>query len=446
MLNTKQMEAMYQGLINYLVPIDTDPTEKYETAFVEAINKKMTFFANILLEVDAIKDVNLIYDGSPLIFIAIRNNCIDVVEALIGKGADINAKINKFNSILNIDIIETALMVAIHSSATNIAKLLIENGATIELEDNPNATPLSYAIYYGNPEIVKMLIERGANVNPKVKNASPLICALFYYYCDSEIAKILIERGANVNAKSEIGNMPLALAVERFNDNNDNNDIIKILIEAGADVNSTNSNGVTALKIAIDGNKHKFAKLLIKAGADIDNSWSMSDEMRQTVKKACEKKILTLQKEFQSWKERIAPVKMGSLSREIVKTISQVQFDASYIIEAIYQKHAKPDLVMARFVDNTIDGLLWVDDKWQRGLFQFANPHRYGIKIVVDGFLNAKLEYHMIPTNTKYPCITTKLTNSTSVAVKFPANLKIEYIHENKLCCRELGQIYRKPF
>ena len=52
---------------------------------------------------------------------------------------------------------------------TNIAKLLITNGATIDAKDKEEHTPLHFAARSGNLGIAKLLIENGANVDAQDK-------------------------------------------------------------------------------------------------------------------------------------------------------------------------------------------------------------------------------------------------------------------------------------
>jgi len=46
-----------------------------------------------------------------------------------------------------------------------IIKILIENGANINLCDRDGYSPIYFASHNGNIEIIKILIENGANIN-----------------------------------------------------------------------------------------------------------------------------------------------------------------------------------------------------------------------------------------------------------------------------------------
>lgn len=60
----------------------------------------------------------------------------------------------------------------------DVARLLIENGADIETQDEFGSKPLHYAVYKGNKNIVKLLIENGTDVDCKNNyETTPLMIA-----------------------------------------------------------------------------------------------------------------------------------------------------------------------------------------------------------------------------------------------------------------------------
>ena len=104
-------------------------------------------------------------------------------------------------------------------------KLLIENGANIEVKDNNGDTALILASYYRRLEIVKYLVEKGANINATNDNGWT---SLMYAskYGELETIKYLLENGADVNIKNKNGNAALDLAKIE--------DIKEVLRKAGA--------------------------------------------------------------------------------------------------------------------------------------------------------------------------------------------------------------------
>jgi len=72
------------------------------------------------------------------------------VQALLGKGADVNAKD---------DMGETALIIAAYYGHTDTVKVLLEEGADVNAKNNKGITALRAAKLAGHNEIVLMLEE-----------------------------------------------------------------------------------------------------------------------------------------------------------------------------------------------------------------------------------------------------------------------------------------------
>ena len=56
----------------------------------------------------------------------------------------------------------TLLYIATRNERVDIARMLIDAGADLNMQDIWNRTPLHWAVYYGKVEIVRMLIDAGA--------------------------------------------------------------------------------------------------------------------------------------------------------------------------------------------------------------------------------------------------------------------------------------------
>lgn len=97
-----------------------------------------------------------------LLMKAINDGEITEIDKLISLGADIEfiEKEKKY----------TPLMFALDKNKEEIAKILIENGANINVKDNTGITPLMQASVKEFVEIVKLLLEKGADKNAKEMN------------------------------------------------------------------------------------------------------------------------------------------------------------------------------------------------------------------------------------------------------------------------------------
>ena len=174
--------------------------------------------------------------GRTPLMIAATGNARKAAEALIARGADVNAK-NLYDY--------TPLHTAAQFNALDVAKLLIERGADINAKDDEDeTTPLDTAAQFNALDVAKLLIDRGASVNAKDSyGARPLHHAAMGNAPD--VAKLLIERGASVNAKDEYGTTALHHAAE-----GNAPDVAKLLIERGASVNAKDRDGATPLDCA----------------------------------------------------------------------------------------------------------------------------------------------------------------------------------------------------
>ena len=127
------------------------------------------------VEVDP-KDDNFL---TPL-YRAVRNNHLNVVKILIGRGADVNT----FSHGL-----QTPLFQCAGRGYEELADLLIKHGADVNARDGDGATPLHTAAWNGQKAMVKLLLENGAKPVADHEGAVPAARASEKGYAD--IAAIL---------------------------------------------------------------------------------------------------------------------------------------------------------------------------------------------------------------------------------------------------------------
>ena len=246
-------------------------------------------------------------DGAtPLFKIASRSNA-KVVQLLIDSGANATTK-NNYG--------QTALFGA---SSTDVAKLLIKNGAKVKIKNKTNFTPLLSAINGGNKDVAEFFIKHDADVNVRDRNGKTVLFStvrggyattakllieagaeinirdndgktpLFYAVMgagDATTAKLLIDSGANINIRDKDGQTALFYAAYLKNI-----EIAKLLVESGADVNVQSNNGETALHVAVVNMDRELTLLLIKHGVDtnsinletISKLYNLAEEDRQEV-------------------------------------------------------------------------------------------------------------------------------------------------------------------
>ncbi|MBP5358641.1 MAG: ankyrin repeat domain-containing protein [Treponema sp.] len=157
---------------------------------------------------------------------------LDLIRKVIKKGAPLNIPGYSF----------TPLTAALYHEQVELARLLVENGADVNLKDSDNRYPLNLACKAGNYNLVEFMISKGAKVNGSGKEGyTPLHNAVESGSKDSlEIVKLLVQKGANVNASTEAGWTPLILAgwedVNGF-------EIIKFLVSKKANINAKTKKG-----------------------------------------------------------------------------------------------------------------------------------------------------------------------------------------------------------
>jgi uncharacterized protein len=173
----------------------------------------------------------------------------EVVQLLLGRGADVQAK-NVRGS--------TALMMA---GTLPVAKLLLDKGADANAKDDQGQTALMLA---KDVAIAKLLLGKGADVNAKDQGGeSALLRAAAGG--NRDMVKLLLDRRAGIEAADGAGRTALMAAVEAGHQ-----EIVGLLLGKKADVNAKDRAGQTALMIAAKNGAADMAKLLLGKGADVN--------------------------------------------------------------------------------------------------------------------------------------------------------------------------------
>jgi uncharacterized protein len=227
--------------------------------------------------IDAGADVNAgNYLGVTPLILAARNNNPHIIAALLEAGADPNQATWSG---------ETVLMTAARTGGTQSITHLLDHGAAINTQEvRRGQTALMWAISYDHPNVAKVLIDRGANVNLRTKQLaepeefSPMLMegfgsnvtaiakggysALMFAarQGDRVSASLILNKGVDVNEVSVEDGPALVIATAWGHA-----DLAMDLLEWGADPNITDANGMTALHFTMrDGLKVLLGLSLIK--------------------------------------------------------------------------------------------------------------------------------------------------------------------------------------
>ncbi len=150
-----------------------------------------------------------------------------IARMLIEAGADPDARVTGGG------FAEAPLHWAASSDDADVAAVLIDGGADVEIGDGSIGTPLDNAIGYGCWNVARLLVSRGARVD-KLWHAAALgmydrlldlleqsqpsegaLTEAFFQACSGgqrRTAELLMARGADVNAAPSYGNSPLQAA------------------------------------------------------------------------------------------------------------------------------------------------------------------------------------------------------------------------------------------
>ena len=135
------------------------------------------------------KGANLNITGKPAIVVAASSCVTDVIELLIGAGADVNAK-NVFNA--------SPLHKASAYGEVGVIEKLLDRGADIHLKERSGKTSLYMAAEYGHANAIRALEQRGADVNARDNQGlSPLRCAMLQRKDNAAIE--LLKLGADID-------------------------------------------------------------------------------------------------------------------------------------------------------------------------------------------------------------------------------------------------------
>ena len=177
----------------------------------------------------------------------------------------------------------SALHLAVLKGNTDIMKILIDNGAALDIaaRNEDKASPIHWAAFFLQKDAVLLLIEAGAPMNVRDANgATPLDTANFAWLNNAsaptkhkvaaEIISILKEHGGETAIEPEPPGMPLLDAIDQ-----ENIAVVREHMELGTDPDEFIPPGfpfagASALHLAVLKDNEEIAKVLLDNGADID--------------------------------------------------------------------------------------------------------------------------------------------------------------------------------
>ena len=193
--------------------------------------------------------------NTPLHVAALHGN-LEVAQALIAAGADVNAKNNMAPFVP--DDLWPYLSPNTHPDP--VALLSVH---ALDQRDQKNGyTPLDLATFSARYKpVVELLVNKGADVNAQASSgATPLFWAILRDQKDE--VKFLIDHGANVNAADAYGDTILDIVLHL-----QYTSMIQMLLDKNVDINAIDQSQHRPLTYALQMDDHHWADVLRKKGA-----------------------------------------------------------------------------------------------------------------------------------------------------------------------------------
>ena len=207
---------------------------------------------------------------------------IEALSKYLSDEGDPNARDDKQMTLLNL---------AALTGQTEIAKLLIDQGADVNATNGDQTTPLHSAAFTGRLALVKLLLAKDAGLDrSNDKGETPLDSAAASWTAELEgimgflnailqieldldaieegrpqVAELLRSRGARTGKEVAAVKAPLRMAVLAGK-----LPALRKQLEGGGNPNTVGEHGLTLLSLAALAGQPKAAKLLIDHGADVD--------------------------------------------------------------------------------------------------------------------------------------------------------------------------------
>jgi ankyrin repeat protein len=138
-------------------------------------------------------------------------------------------------------------------NGVGIARLLLQRGVDVHVQDKDHDTPLHLAAFNGRLEIARVLLDHGADVNAENKQGRTPLHQVAQGTYDSQergvgVARLLLERGVDVHSKDK--DHDTALHAAAFSGRLE---IAKFLIDHGANTTAENEHGEIPLHLVSRG-------------------------------------------------------------------------------------------------------------------------------------------------------------------------------------------------
>lgn len=239
----------------------------------------------------------------------------EVLRERIGEGEDVNVR----GAEQRTPLVALALVGAgTDDQKVEIATILLDAGAEIDLTDEHGHTALMYAAAAPDPGLVRLLIERGADVNRAAPFGRVPLDFAEERRSAAENKQILLDAGARPSAPED----PLLCAVRA----GDHEEVEKLLAE-GRSPNPTDKQGRFALMHAAEKPDEAMVRLLLDAGADPERMDGRKHGVLHAAARGGDAAIVRLLVERGASVDGVAP-KRAAVATPLMSAASAGQMDA----------------------------------------------------------------------------------------------------------------------
>lgn len=153
--------------------------------------------------------------------------------------------------------------------STDIVRLFLQYGTSIDSRDEFGDTHLTFAIKYAkNEAVITELIDKGANVNVHNEDGLSPLCLVFCKGHSKELVERLLKECGSIQACTEHETVVNCLLSHRIRSNTWFTEVLRLLIEAGADVTKVDYMGRSPLCYVLSQSASIVdIKLLLSKGA-----------------------------------------------------------------------------------------------------------------------------------------------------------------------------------
>lgn len=246
------LENALNDEVRHLLAQGVDPSSTHggDPAICRALMRGNPEGALLLLDAGANPNAARVTADQPALWWAASTGALEVVRALLAKGAKVDAR-DKWGS--------SPLTVACSSGHTDVVKQLLDAGADVHNQISDKRTVINLAVRGGKAEILGLLLDHGADLQSRQPNFTPLGFACFEG--NAAQVKLLLDRGAKPDATSNGAGFskatPLHIAARGGKVK-----MVQHLLDAGAKPTLRDGSGKTPAEVAKGRRADRIRELL----------------------------------------------------------------------------------------------------------------------------------------------------------------------------------------